>query len=186
MNQIHVLENHFQGKSTIVIGECCVNGCQAFHKSEAQEVFNAFRVSPAQQQEVMELFDQYNPNEEINFYGLTKALSTGHVMAVYKFVRLLIIHHKSVNLIATALNSQYDKIVGAAIPEAGEAHLDVHVHHSSNLVKAEIAKLGIKKYNDILKNDINDYVRACAIAFSPHIIKEPDNEFVYDPDYDLN
>ena len=58
------LENHFDGKTTYVVGKLIVNGCQSFEIDKLDEVCEKFEVSNEMKQEVIELYNSNDPNED--------------------------------------------------------------------------------------------------------------------------
>lgn len=62
-SKLKVLIGHYDGNPTFVVGNWCQNGCQTFHKDDAQDVFDEFEVPEDQRKDVMDLFS----DEKIDF-----------------------------------------------------------------------------------------------------------------------
>lgn len=58
-----IFENHFDEKVTVVVGNWCINGCQTFHKNDAEIIFNKFNVPENYRRDVMNAFS----DDEIDF-----------------------------------------------------------------------------------------------------------------------
>lgn len=66
---VTTLKNHFNGKTTIVVGNWCINGCQTFHKDDAQHIFEKFSVPTNMRREVINLFSN-DPFTKGDYYDL--------------------------------------------------------------------------------------------------------------------
>lgn len=64
-----LLDNHYAGNQTIIIGNWCGNGCQFFHKDEAEDIFDEFEVSDQERLDVMNAFS----DEQIDFNALLES-----------------------------------------------------------------------------------------------------------------
>jgi len=58
------IENHFERKTTYIIGELIVNGCQSFKIDELDKVCKNYKVSDKKKQEVIDLYNSNDPNED--------------------------------------------------------------------------------------------------------------------------
>lgn len=182
MNKIHMIKRHHNGNTTVVIGKHCINGCQMFHESKSRAVFRKFKVSTEHQQDVITLFDQYDPNENWDFVQITAALRSIRPYMKEQFILLLLSNYKSPQLIDFLFNSDDPILVWHGVKHFSKAQLEVLTKSSSNMVCCEVAKHGYgldilvndlewiirlevtkrcnKKLLDILVNDIADLVRA--------------------------
>jgi len=60
-----VLENHFDGKSTIFVNGRIINGCQNFTLEEAPAVFKKYHVSEEMQKDVYDNYVETSTDDEI-------------------------------------------------------------------------------------------------------------------------
>lgn len=51
-----IFKNHFEDKATVVAGNWCMNGCQIFHKRDAQKIFDRFEVPEEMRKDVLDAF----------------------------------------------------------------------------------------------------------------------------------
>lgn len=67
MKKLTIFLNHFEGKTTTVYGNWCNNGCQTFHKDDAEKVFDRFNVMGSRRIDVLGAFsdEEIDSNEVI-------------------------------------------------------------------------------------------------------------------------
>lgn len=178
MNQYHILQSHHEDKPTLVIGEICSNGCQTFHRSKADKIFSYYNVSTEHQQDVMELFDQYNPNEDLNLRGLLNDPKFNiRFFNVNRIISLLVERYPSENLRDTLFNSKKSYSVIEGISLYSKQQLDSLVRSNDYSIRKALAKYGDKEILDILLTDhcwIVRYEVACR-GYRDHL-----DELLYD------
>lgn len=62
MKAVTIFKNHHEGKTTTVMGNWCDNGCQFFHKDEADSVFRDYDVCEDHQNDVRRSFSDSIPD----------------------------------------------------------------------------------------------------------------------------
>lgn len=187
-----VLENHFKGKDTTIVGNVVSNGCTVFHYKDRLAIFKEHNVDPETQES---LNDAYilNQKEPENWVELSKSTTSIRLM-VAKNTRCLdiLINDKSISIRQIVAEQDYglnklirDKawVVRAAV--AGQGHgLEKLINDSYSVVRIKVVEQGygldrlIKDDNwvvrkavakmgyglDILIKDSNEYVKHTAMV----------------------
>ena len=65
---MYVIENHFHGKSTILIDDYIINGCQKFKLEEAEPILEEYQVPADVWQQVLDKYTGVSTPEQIKAY----------------------------------------------------------------------------------------------------------------------
>lgn len=139
--------------SSYVLGNYCSNGCQFFHKDDAQEVFDKFYVPEKFRADIMGAFsDEEVPPVTLNMSYREKLF----YINMFRLSDLVILARDPNDEIREALASTRH-------PEI----MDILVHDESAAVLIDIAAYGTKEHLDILVHSKNYFV-ASLVAFRGH------------------
>lgn len=143
-----VLENHFKGKDTTIVGNVVSNGCTVFHYKDRLAIFKEHNVDPETQES---LNDAYilNQKEPENWVELSKSTTS---------IRLMVA--KNTRCLDILIN---DKSISIRQIVAGQGHgLEKLINDSYSVVRIKVVEQGYGL--DILIKDSNEYVKHTAMV----------------------
>lgn len=161
MNKVYVLTGHYLNKTTIVIGDHCVNGCQTFTSSEAKMIFDSFKVGPEYRKDVMDLFKKYNPKVGFDLSDIKETFLS------QKIVDILVNFYRTLDLIGSILKNNNLYMVTSCFKYCSKSQLDQFVKHPNNRVRMALASIGHKDHLDEFVKDPSPDVR-CIVATHQH------------------
>lgn len=159
---MEILDNHFENKTTYIVGNYILNGCQSFEKSKASKIFRMFKVPKKMREEVLsycqdnEDWETLSKHEDKEVRYLV-ALQ-GHFLERFIEDEYYLIRCELANQGYALDKLMYDEywMVRALVARQGYG-LDYLMYDPDARVRAEVAAKGYGL--DILVNDPNIKVK---------------------------
>lgn len=173
---VTVLENHYHGCNTYILGDVISNGCTDFHINDIDEICKERSISDCMKQEVIKLHASLYKPSEVEYREMYVSAESDRLDFEYHDVELVCIKNGYCYDLGAKSDREFIRI---SMIELGLTQFfDKFVNDSSVDVRIKLAEVCDEKYLDILISDDHQLVRR-AVAERGYRLDELVNDKAY-------